>query len=77
MTRHVARHPHEMMYASLCLISGGVLERFPGLRVGLLEANCSWVPYWLMPALRRTESLIMRTCAALYRPGPRDDPSIP
>ena len=47
MTRHVARHPHEMMYASLCLISGGVLERFPGLRVGLLEANCSWVPYWL------------------------------
>ena len=47
MTRHVARHPHEMMYVTLCLISGGVVERFPGLRVGLLEANCSWVPYWL------------------------------
>ena len=47
LTDHVARHPIEMMYTAICLISGGVLERFPGLTVGLLEANCSWVPYWL------------------------------
>jgi predicted TIM-barrel fold metal-dependent hydrolase len=46
-TDHVARHPMEMMYAALCMIMGGVLERFPALRVGFLEANCSWVPYWL------------------------------
>ena len=26
---------------------GGVLERFPDLRVALLEDNCSWAP-WLM-----------------------------
>ena len=44
---HVADHPMEMMYASLCFTAGGVLERFPRLRVGFLEANCSWVPYWL------------------------------
>lgn len=49
LTDHVARHPIEMMYTAICLISGGVLERFPGLTVGLLEANCSWVPYWLWP----------------------------
>ena len=24
-----------------------VCERFPGLRVAFLEANCSWAPYWL------------------------------
>lgn len=47
LTEHVACHPVEAMYASLCLIMGGVLERFPGLKVAFLEANCSWVPYWL------------------------------
>ena len=35
------------MYALVCMIAGGVLERFPGLRVAFLEANCSWVPYLL------------------------------
>ena len=47
LTEHVTRHPIEMMYAMTCMVNGGVLERFPGLRVGFLEANCSWVPYWL------------------------------
>lgn len=47
MTDHVVRHPAEMMYASLCMIAGGVLERFPELRVAFLEANCSWTPYFM------------------------------
>ena len=47
ITEHVACHPIEMMYASLAMINGGVCERFPELRLGFLEANCSWVPYWL------------------------------
>lgn len=47
LTEHAICHPVEMMYASLCMIMGGVLERFPGLRVAFLEANCGWVPYWL------------------------------
>ena len=47
LSEHVTRHPIEMMYASTCIVNGGVLERFPGLRVAFLEANCSWVPYWL------------------------------
>jgi predicted TIM-barrel fold metal-dependent hydrolase len=34
---HVASHPIAMMYTSLSLIVGGVLEAFPRLRVGLLE----------------------------------------
>jgi len=47
LTSHVACHPVEMMYALTCMTTGGVLERFPGLRVAFLEANCAWVPYYL------------------------------
>ena len=35
------------MEAMGALIVGGVLERFPGLRVGFLEGNCGWLPWWL------------------------------
>ena len=38
--------PDEMMGLA-SLIMGGVLERFPRLRVAMLEGNCSWVP-WLL-----------------------------
>ena len=47
LTSHVICHPAEMMYAMLSMISCGVLERFPRLRVAFLEANCGWVPYLL------------------------------
>jgi uncharacterized protein len=44
---HAASHPMEQMLAMLALISGGVLERHPALRVAFLEAGCGWLPYWL------------------------------
>ncbi|MBI3076798.1 MAG: amidohydrolase [Deltaproteobacteria bacterium] len=44
---HTLSHAFEQMTAALSLICGGVLEEFPGLRVGFLEAGASWVPYWL------------------------------
>ena len=44
---HIISHPFEQMLASMALICGGVLEQFPRLRVGFMEAGCSWVPYWL------------------------------
>jgi predicted TIM-barrel fold metal-dependent hydrolase len=47
LMRHVCSHPIAMMYTSLSLIVGGVLEAFPRLRVGLLECNVGWVPFWL------------------------------
>ena len=47
MTEHVSAHPIEAMYACLVIISGGVCERFPGVRFAFLEGNCSWLPFWL------------------------------
>lgn len=44
---HAISHPMEMMLASLSLICGGVLERFPELKVAFLEGGCGWLPFWL------------------------------
>ena len=53
--QHIASHPIEQMYACLCMVCGGVLERFPGLQVGFLEGNCSWAPFWLWRMDEHTE----------------------
>jgi len=37
----------ELMAAVASMTVGGVLERFPRLRVAFLEGNCSWLP-WLL-----------------------------
>jgi len=44
---HASSFPLEMMLGFGALAVGGVLERFPGLKVALLEANCGWLPWWL------------------------------
>ena len=44
---HAATHPMELMLDLAGVICGGVLERHPKLRVGFLEGNCSWLPWWL------------------------------
>ena len=37
--------PVFMAFSSILI--GGVLERFPGLKVGFFEAGVEWVPFWL------------------------------
>ena len=44
---HMISHPFEQMIASMSIIAGGVLARFPKLRVGFFEAGIGWLPYWL------------------------------
>jgi uncharacterized protein len=39
--------PHDNMLACGALIYGGVLDRFPQLRVAFLESGCSWVSFWM------------------------------
>jgi uncharacterized protein len=40
-------NPFDMMMTAAFMISGGVLERFPRLRVIFLEANGGWIVPWL------------------------------
>ena len=40
-------NPVELMSAVASMTAGGVLERFPRLRVAFLEGNCAWLP-WLL-----------------------------
>ncbi len=45
--QHACSHPMEQMLALAAMTLGGVLERFPRLRVAFLEGNGSWLPFWL------------------------------
>ena len=47
MLIHACSHPMEMMLAAVSFCGGGVLARYPELKVAFLEANSSWAP-WLM-----------------------------
>ncbi|HJY84718.1 MAG TPA: amidohydrolase family protein [Candidatus Binatia bacterium] len=44
---HASAFPLELMMAMSAMLVGGVLERFPHLRLGFLEGNCGWLPWWL------------------------------
>ncbi|RIK95853.1 MAG: amidohydrolase [Proteobacteria bacterium] len=44
---HCVSFPFDQMAAMTALISGGVFERHPRLRVAFLEAGVGWVPYFL------------------------------
>ena len=50
MMWHTFAQPLGIMTAAVSLCAGGVLERFPRLRVALLEGNCGWAP-WLFHRL--------------------------
>ena len=45
--RHAVAFPLSIQMATMDLVCGGVLERFPRLRVALLEAGVGWLPWWV------------------------------
>jgi len=47
LLRHVCTHVTGQMVTMVDLILGGVLERFPKLKVGFLEAGVGFLPYWM------------------------------
>jgi uncharacterized protein len=53
---HACGQPVEMMLALGAVLTGGVLSRFPRLRMAFLEGNCSWLPWWLWALDERWES---------------------
>jgi uncharacterized protein len=44
---HAITHPVGAMQAVYNFTVGGIWARFPKLRVGFMEANCGWLPFWL------------------------------
>ena len=44
---HALTHPLGAMQAVFNFTVGGVLHRFPKLRVGFMEAAAGWLPFWL------------------------------
>jgi predicted TIM-barrel fold metal-dependent hydrolase len=44
---HAFTHPVGQMLAVMAFTVGGILHRFPKLRVAFLEANVGWLPFWL------------------------------
>jgi uncharacterized protein len=47
MLWHPFNQPLGIMFVVTSFTSGGILERFPRLRVGLLEGNCAWAPFMM------------------------------
>ena len=47
LLRHLFSHALEQKIACSTIICGGVLERFPKLRVVFLESGVGWLPHWL------------------------------
>jgi predicted TIM-barrel fold metal-dependent hydrolase len=44
LAEHTLGHTFEQMIATVQIVYGGVLEKFPRLRVGFLEGMAGWVP---------------------------------
>jgi hypothetical protein len=44
---HCLSFPVDQMVALTALAMGGVLDRFPSLRVGFMESGIGWVPYFV------------------------------
>ncbi|HUY18899.1 MAG TPA: amidohydrolase family protein [Candidatus Binataceae bacterium] len=44
---HTLSHAFAQMMQLTSMVFSGVPERFPNLRIGFMEAGCSWMPYWI------------------------------
>jgi predicted TIM-barrel fold metal-dependent hydrolase len=44
---HTLSHAFAQMIQMTSFVLQGVFETFPRLRVGFMEAGCTWAPYWL------------------------------
>jgi predicted TIM-barrel fold metal-dependent hydrolase len=64
---NLASFPFELMLAMAKVVAGGVLDRFPRLRVAFMEGNCGWLPFWL-DRMDETYELLGSQVAARRRP---------
>jgi predicted TIM-barrel fold metal-dependent hydrolase len=70
---HIVCHPFEHMLACLLMITGGIMERFPKMRVGFMESGAGWAPYWLIRMDEHFEKLAHQP--SLHTPKLKERPS--
>ena len=68
---HIHSHVPEQMAMVTSVLLGGVLEKFPRITVGFMEAGCGWVPFWLEHIdegwkLRRDEAPLLKAKPSEY-----------
>ncbi len=76
----------DVFMAFCAIIGGGVLDRFPQLKVGAFEAGCGWVPYLIermhehwelfpdqLPHLQRDPSEYMASSRCFYTVEPEEE----
>lgn len=44
---HAMAHPYQAGIAAISLVCGGMMEKFPKLKVAIMEAGAGWLPFWL------------------------------
>jgi predicted TIM-barrel fold metal-dependent hydrolase len=47
LEKHAITHPLGGMLTVMNMTVGGILTRFPNLRLGIMEAGVGWLPFWL------------------------------
>jgi predicted TIM-barrel fold metal-dependent hydrolase len=65
----LASHPWGAMRFMAAFIGGGVMDRFPRLRMGVLESGFGWLPFW---AKRMDEQAVYVGATAALKAAPSD-----
>jgi len=87
---HTLSHPVAQMIQLTGMIFEGVPEKYPRLRIGFMEAGCSWLPFWMdrmdeewakrgaveAPLCRKKPSEYLRS-GKLYFAAEGDEKSVP
>src|SRR5246127_5616674 len=66
--RHMISHTMEMMLAAMAVIWGGVVDRYPRLRVAFLESGGGWIAPWLDRMDRHFDDFGFNDTAPKMRP---------
>lgn len=70
---HALGHPLGIMIQAAAMLSHGVFERFPNLRVGYLEGGATWVPFLLDRMNRSYRGHLQLDLDGDFIDGPRPD----
>jgi len=68
---HALGHPFGIVVQAAAMLSHGIFDHFPGLRVGFLEGGATWVPFYLDRMRRSYEGHVQKDINGRYVEGPQ------